>query len=251
MIKTFLLLMLSIFYSGILSAQSQPKPTAEEIIRAVDRNMSAKTTVLESKMIVHGRRATRTISSKSWILGQDTAFTEYMSPAREKGTKMLKIGNRMWTYSPQTDRIIQISGHMLRQSVMGSDLSYEDMMEDPKLFERYNAVLEGDDIIDNIVCWRILLTARTKGLAYNSRKLWIDKERMVPLREELYAKSGKLIKSLRITEVMKVGDRWYPRIWIFKDELKSNSMGTEWIVDKIEFDLNIPEKRFSKSGLRK
>ncbi len=249
MIKTFLISMLLFFYGGILSAQSQP--TAEEIIKAVDRNMSAKTTILESKMIVHGRRATRTISSKSWMLGQDKAFTEYMSPAREKGTKMLKIGNTMWTYSPQTDRIIQISGHLLRQSVMGSDLSYEDMMEDRKLFDRYNAVLEGDDIIGNIVCWRIMLTARRKGLAYNSIKLWIDKERMIPLREELYAKSGKLIKSLRISEVMQVGDRWYPRIWIFKDELKSNSRGTEWIVDKIEFDLNIPEKRFSKSGLRK
>ena len=157
----------------------------------------------------------------------------------------------MWTYSPQTDRIIRISGHMLRQSVMGSDLSYEDMMEDPKLFERYSAVLEGEAVIDNKNCWVILLTAREKGLAYNSRKIWIDKERMIPLREELYAKSGKLIKSLRISEIMKVGERWYPRIWLFKDELKSNSRGTEWIVEKIEFDVSIPEKRFSKSGLRK
>ena len=249
MIKIFCMLIMLFFHNGILSAQSQPN--AEEIIKAVDRNMSAKTTVLESKMIVHGRRATRTISSKSWMIGQDKAFTEYTAPAREKGTKMLKIGNTMWTYSPQTDRIIRISGHMLRQSVMGSDLSYEDMMEDPKLSERYSAVLEGEAVIDNKDCWVISLTAREKGLAYNSRKIWIDKKRMIPLREELYAKSGKLIKSLRITEVMKVGDRWYPRIWVFKDELKSNSRGTEWIVDKIEFDVSIPEKRFSKSGLRK
>ena len=249
MIKVCSMLMPIFLCSGILTAQSMPN--VDDIIKAVDRNMSAKTTVLKSKMIVHGRRATRTISSKSWMLGQEKAFTEYLSPAREKGTKMLKIKNTMWTYSPQTDRIIQISGHMLRQSVMGSDLSYEDMMEDPKLFERYNAVLEGNDIIDDIDCWRILLTAREKGLAYNSRKIWIDKERMIPLREELYAKSGKLIKSLRISEIMKVGDRWYPRIWIFKDELKSNSKGTEWIVDEIEFDVNIPDKRFSKSGLRK
>ena len=249
MIKVCSMLMPIFLCSGILTAQSMPN--VDDIIKAVDRNMSAKTTVLKSKMIVHGRRATRTISSKSWMLGQEKAFTEYLSPAREKGTKMLKIKNTMWTYSPQTDRIIQISGHMLRQSVMGSDLSYEDMMEDPKLFERYNAVLEGNDIIDDIDCWRILLTAREKGLAYNSRKIWIDKERMIPLREELYAKSGKLIKSLRISEIMKVGDRWYPKIWIFKDELKSNSKGTEWIVDEIEFDVNIPDKRFSKSGLRK
>ena len=106
MVRIFLLSALPFLYNGMLSAQLPPN--AEEIIKAVDRNLSARTTVLESKMIVHGRRATRTISSKSWMLGQEKAFTEYMSPAREKGTKMVKIGNRKWTYSPQTDRIIQI-----------------------------------------------------------------------------------------------------------------------------------------------
>jgi len=48
---------------------------------------------------------------------------------------MLKLGDELWTYTPETDRIIKISGQMLRQSVMGSDLSYEDMMEDRKLIE--------------------------------------------------------------------------------------------------------------------
>ena len=227
------------------------QPDAGEIIRAVDRNMSAKTTILESKMIVHGRRASRTISSRSWMSGRDSAFTEYLAPAREKGTKMLKIKNNMWTYSPQTDRIIQISGHMLRQSVMGSDLSYEDMMEDPKLYDDYESTIEGQESVDGIDCWVILLKARRDGLAYNSRKVWIDKERMIPLREELFAKSGKLIKSLSIKEIMQVGDRWYPKVWVFKDELKSNSRGTEWVIEKVEFDKQIQESRFSKSGLRK
>jgi hypothetical protein len=36
---------------------------------------------------------------------------------------MLKLGDQLWTFSPSTDRTIQIAGHMLRQSVMGSDMS--------------------------------------------------------------------------------------------------------------------------------
>lgn len=247
--KYFVVFLLHSSDAVFLSAQTQPD--AGEIIRAVDRNMSAKTTILESKMIVHGRRASRTISSRSWMLGRDKAFTEYLAPAREKGTKMLKIKNNMWTYSPQTDRIIQISGHMLRQSVMGSDLSYEDMMEDPKLYDDYESTIEGQESVDGKDCWVILLSARRDGLTYNSRKVWIDKERMIPLREELFAKSGKLIKSLSIKEIMQIGDRWYPKVWVFKDELKSNSRGTEWVILKVEFDKHIPESRFSKSGLRK
>ena len=62
-------------------------------------------------------------------MGSEKAFTENLSPAREAGTKMLKLKDKLWTYSPQTDRIIQISGHMLRQSINGSDMSYKDMMK--------------------------------------------------------------------------------------------------------------------------
>ena len=54
---------------------------------------------------------------------------------------MLKINDKLFTYSPQTDRIIQISGHMLRQSVMGSDMSYNDVMEDKPLNQLYLSLI--------------------------------------------------------------------------------------------------------------
>ena len=47
----------------------------------------------------------------------------------------------------------------------------------------------------------------------------------------------------------RVGE-FLPR-FIYKDELKRNSKGTEWIIDEIAFDLDIPESRFSKALLRK
>ncbi|MGY8788592.1 MAG: outer membrane lipoprotein-sorting protein [Fidelibacterota bacterium] len=45
--------------------------------------------------------------------------------------------------------------------------------------------------------------------------------------------------------------RWFPSRFIYKDELKRNSKGTEWIIDEIEFDSEIPDSRFSKARLRK
>ena len=88
--------------------------------------MSSDTRYVKSQMVIHGPRSSRTIESESWAEGK-SAFTEYLAPAREKGTKMLKLEDKLWIFSPSTDRTIQISGHMLRQSVMGSDLSYEDI----------------------------------------------------------------------------------------------------------------------------
>ena len=147
-------------------------------------------------MIIHGRRGSRTVEAKSWQKGVDDSFTEYLAPAREKGTKMLKLGDQLWTYTPSTDRTILISGHMLRQSVMGSDLSYEDMMEDPLLQNLYNAEIVGEDTVLNRPVWVLELKSKKEDIAYDSRKLWVDKERFIPLKEELYAKSGKLLKDV-------------------------------------------------------
>jgi len=225
--------------------------SVQDIIKAMDNNLNAKSRVLTSRMIVHGRRASRTIESRNWVMGANQAFTEYLSPPREAGTKMLKLGDKLWTYSPQTDRVIQISGHMLRQSVMGSDMSYNDMMEDRPMEELYQATLEGSVTIDGRDHWIMVLEARVKGLSYPKRRAWIDKEYLLPTKEELYAKSGKLLKTSTMEGIKRVQGRWFPSRFVYKDELKRNSKGTEWVIDDIRFDVDIPDSRFSKSKLRK
>jgi len=239
-----------ILFLSITPAQ-KIEMSVEDIIKEMDKNMNAKSRILTSKMIVHGRRSSRTIESKSWVVGIDKAFTEYLSPPREAGTKMLKLDDKLWTYSPQTDRVIQISGHMLRQSVMGSDMSYNDMMEDKPMEELYEATVERAIEINGRDHWIIMLEAKIKGLAYPKRKVWIDKEYLLPMKEELYAKSGKLLKTSTMSDVKKVQGRWFPSRFNFRDELKRNSKGTEWIIDKIEFDIEISKSRFSKALLRK
>ena len=246
MMKIILLTLLS-----SISFAQKGEMSVRDIIREIDKNMNAKSRVLTSKMIVHGRRSSRTIESRNWVVGIDKAFTEYISPPREAGTKMLKIGNKLWTYSPQTDRVIQISGHMLRQSVMGSDMSYNDMMEDKPIEELYGASIEGSIEINGRDHWIVVLEAKINGLAYPKRKLWIDKEYLLPMKEELYAKSGKLLKTSTMSDVKKVQGRWFPSRFNFRDELKRNSKGTEWIIDDIEFDIEISNSRFSKALLRK
>lgn len=224
--------------------------SAPEILERVDANYVAENRRAVSTMIIKGRRSTRTLRAESWIQGMNRSFSEYLSPPREKGTKMLKLGDQLWTYSPTTDRIIRIAGHMLRRSVMGSDLSYEDYMEDPKLSNLYHASLAGEEMIDGRACHVLDLTAKKEDIAYHSRKMWVDQERYLPLKEERYAKSGKLLKRMVIHEVFPVGDRWYPKRMVFKDMLQKGE-GTELIIDSVEFDVDIPEHVFSKASLRR
>ncbi|HQB78931.1 MAG TPA: outer membrane lipoprotein-sorting protein, partial [Tenuifilaceae bacterium] len=133
---------------------------AEDILSKVDENMASDNRIVEASMTIHGKRNSRTITSRTYSVGTKKSFTEYLTPAREQGTKMLKLDNQLWIYSPSTDRTIQLSGHMLRQSVMGSDLSYEDMMDDRKLTEVYTATLAGTEDVDGRKTFVLELAAK-------------------------------------------------------------------------------------------
>ncbi len=250
MIRIYIFAAISLFYIAS-PIYANDNLSVDDILDKIDFNMYSNTQIITSKMIVHGRRGSRTIVSKSWIQGSDRAFTEYLSPPRDAGTKMLKDGDKLWTYSPKTDRIIQISGHMLRQSLMGSDMSYNDMLEDKELKDIYNALIEGIVDIDGRKHYVLLMEAKIPGLSYPIRRSWVDAEYMLPTKEELYAKSGKLLKSITIKTFKKINNKWVPTHLVFKDELKRNSRGTEWIVENIDLDIDIPENRFTKALLRK
>lgn len=231
----------------ILAQEKAPSP--EIILQKVDDNMIAKTSISESQMVINGKRNSRTITSKGYARGEVTAFTEYLSPAREKGTKMLKLEDRLWIYSPSTDRTIQLSGHMLRQSVMGSDMSYEDAMEDRRLNRMYNAKVTGEESIDDRKVWVMELNAKLDNVTYEKQKMWVDQERFVPLKQEMYAKSGQLLKRVLLENVQKIDGHWYPMKMNFKDMLKDGK-GTDFIVTSMEFDAEIPEYIFSKASLK-
>jgi outer membrane lipoprotein-sorting protein len=243
------LLSLTLLLCSLIPVSAQ-YPDGRELLQKIDGNMSSENRIFTSSMIIYGRRSTHTVKMKTWTAGEKKSFTEYLFPAREQGTKMLKLEEQLWIYSPSTDRIIQIAGHMLRQSVMGSDLSYEDLMEDNSLTRQYNATVTGTEEVDGRQCWVVDLKAVVPDIAYQGMKLWVDRERNIPLREEMYAKSGTLLKRTELSNVQKIGNRWYPRKILFRDMLRDGK-GTEFIIEEIEFNVPIPEHIFSKASLKK
>jgi outer membrane lipoprotein-sorting protein len=244
MMRIYMLIMLSVFMLPMLNAQ-----TADEIIERVDKNLTSDNMVMESSMTIHGKRNSRTLTSIAYVQGDEKSFQEYLSPARDKGTKMLKLEDKLWIYSPTTDRTIQIAGHMLRQSMMGSDMSYEDLMEERKLTEMYEARIVATEEFEGREVYVIELKALLDDVAYHSQKLWVDKQRFVPLQQDQFAKSGQLLKRVTLSDVRKIGERWYPHRMVYKDMLKQGD-GTEMLISSIKFDQDIPDYMFTKAALK-
>ena len=132
---------------------------------------------------------------------------------------------------------------------MGSDLSYEDMMDDRKLLDVYSAKLADQETIDERQCYVIDLKAKVSDVAYETQKIWVDAERFVPLKQELFAKSGQLLKRMTMTNIQKVEGRWFPMTMTYKDMLKDGE-GTEYRITSLSFDQDIPDYIFTKAALK-
>lgn len=216
----------------------------------------------ETTMIIHVRKQVRTKKLVSWAQGRTKSFAEFTYPARDKGVKYLKIDDNMWMYLPSVEKIIKISGHMLRQSMMGSDFSYEDALESNKLREKYSIKLIGEETVsinekigkkERIVkypCYVLDLTAKVKEVTYWRRKIWVHKGTFVPVKEELFAKSGKKLKVTTLSRIEKYGKRYYPLYMTMKNLLRKDSL-TEMYVTKAQFDLKLPAGIFTQRNLKK
>ena len=251
--RVYKLFLLGFFFFSLASSPSLKSAEAidaQKLLEQVDDNLWSNTKFISGRLIIDNGRKIRTLTQDSWMEGIDRSYTHYKSPAREKGTKMLKIKGKLWMYTPRTDRKILIAGHLLRQSLMGSDLSYEDMMEDHKLSKSYTATFDSFASIGTIKCAVLNLTARDKKTTYQTRKVWVNPENKTVLKEERSAKSGKLLKRILFKDYEIIGTRKFPRTMIFKDLLKENTK-TTYKFDVIEFDIEIPPSYFSQSILKR
>lgn len=246
--KEFMLFIILIFPFGHLLSQS--KLTADEILDKVDQNMVSTSVISEAKMIIHNKDRIDTKIMKSWGVGKKKGFTEFTAPSRDKGTKYLRVDDNLWMYLPSVEKVIKLSGHLLRQSMMGSDFSYEDALDRLKLRDDYSVEIIGDEEYNGEQCYVLELTATHKEVTYYRRKIWVDKKKFIGIKSELYAKTGKLLKEMTVQKVEEFDGRYYPVHSTMENKLRKNSK-TEFIVTSIEFDADIPESVFSRRNLEK
>lgn len=232
------------------SAASAATPNIDELLKRLDANMTYDTRSATMTMTVTKSGRVKSYEMKSYGRGADESAMEFLSPPRDAGTRMLKKGDELWMYLPSIEKSQRISGHMLRQGMMGSDFSYEDMLEASALRTKYKSVIEGEETIDGAACYKVVMEALAPDLSYPKRIMWIDKALLVPRRQELYAVSGMLLKTLVMTDVKAFGDRQFPTRVIAEDKLQQGSK-TEMVFKSIEFSVNLEEEVFSMRWLER
>ncbi|MDR0448629.1 MAG: outer membrane lipoprotein-sorting protein [Treponema sp.] len=244
--KKFFIILLTAFTANTAFSQT---PTAAELLRQVDNNEIFKTIEYEGEMIIEYQNRRYVKTMKAWARDNSNSFIEFTN-SEDRGTKYLKRGGRLYMYSPDNEGVMLISGHMLKESMMGSDMSYEDTINNDPLSSRYNPVLQGSEIWNRRDAWVLDLTARNKTESYPRRKLWIDKETGDLLHYELFALSGAKLKEFNLIRVETIDGRRFPVEVEIRDLLRKGSK-TTFKMKNVILDRPIPDSVFSQRNLER
>lgn len=109
----------------------------------------------------------------------------------QRGQKILATKKGTWFFAPRTKRAIRITPlQALRGEASIGDILRQRWSED------YDAAFAEQPQVelDGILCWQLLLTARSSHASYAKVKLYAAVESPRPVRAELHVASGRLFK---------------------------------------------------------
>lgn len=221
--------------------------TADDIIARMEENQTHSTSIIRGRMIIRDRFGDRTSTYIAHSEGARRFLVEFTS-RNEEGQRVLRRDDSLYLYYPDARETIRLQGAALRDNLLGSDISYEDMTGGRGLAEDYRLSLLGEETIEGHPAFKIELTARDTNVAYPRQIYWVDRNEFVLRKSEQYARSGRLLKTTRILETVRRDGYHFPVRIRVTDEVRRSS-GTEMVLDEIELDVPLPRNIFSLEEL--
>jgi hypothetical protein len=191
-----LVLLLTLF---VVHAFAADLPQGDALLKQIDKNLAPDSYEMYRKLIDIQPDGTR----KEWLLytvkkGSDKILALFLTPASDKGRSTLRLADNMWLYIPGVDKPLRITS---LQSVTGGLFNNADIL---RLDFSNEYSVESMDAAGAETL--LVLKAKTNSVAYDQLKMWVDRQRTLPVRVECYAASGLLIKTLHFKDIKDLGD---------------------------------------------
>lgn len=169
-----------------------------EILEKVDRNLAPPSYELYRKLInIEPNGAKKEYVLYTVKKGKDRVAGVFLSPASDKGRSTLRLGDNLWLYIPNVGRPVRITS---LQSVVGGVFNNSDLLQ-LDYSDEYDVAgiqeLEKEYVLE--------LKAKTRTVAYDRLKMWVDREKLVPTRIECKTEADMLIKTLYFKEIQDFG----------------------------------------------
>ncbi len=191
------------------------------IMKAVEDRASGD--LMKGRLVINitdGNGRSRQRSVRSWSMDFDGGTRQLMifeSPSDVQNTGLLSVDydgakdDDQWLYLPSLHKATRISSGDKSGSFMGTDFTYSDMTQadidayDYKLIDA--EVKVGDD-----PCWLIESRPRTekekKQTGYLKSRVWVSKNKLMPIRVKAWVREGKKLKFLKFEDIRQVSGIW-------------------------------------------
>ena len=169
-----------------------------EMLEKIDRNLNPESYESYKKLI----NIEPDGSKKEFVLftvkkGKDKVAAMFISPASEKGRSTLRLDDNMWLYIPNIGKPIRITS---LQSVVGGVFNNSDLLR-----LDYTSEYNVEKVEDNGNEYLLHLKAKTKNVAYDKLKMWVNKDNLLPTKIESLTEASMLIKTLHFKQVKDFG----------------------------------------------
>ncbi len=169
-----------------------------QLLEQVDRNLNPESYESYRKLIniePGGKKKEFTMYSAK--KGQDKIAILFLAPASDKGRSTLRLGDNMWLHIPNVGKPIRITS---LQSVVGGVFNNADIMN-----LDYSAEYKVEKVSEDAGHHLLLLKAKTKSVAYDRLRMWVDKNRKTPVKIECLTEANMLIKTLYFKDTKEFG----------------------------------------------
>lgn len=221
--------------------------TGEEIVQRMEANQVHRTSESRGSIVITDRFGTRTKTYIAYTEGEDKTLLEFTNP-EESGQKILSIDDEIYLYFPEAEEIIHLQGSALKDSVMGSDFSYEDLTGGRDLLDDYRVELKGTESVDGHDCYKLHLEAKTRNVIYPIQDVWVDSSMYVYRKVIMYSLKNRALKEMKIDEFQTISGKNVPVKLELRDLMKKNSK-TVFITESIKIDIRIEASTFSLESL--
>jgi outer membrane lipoprotein-sorting protein len=187
-----------IFLMTLLVAFPAYAADGTKLLEQVDRNLNPESYETYRKLIniePDGKKKEFTIFSVK--KGQDKIALLFLAPASDKGRSTLRLGDNMWLYIPNIGKPIRITS---LQSVVGGVFNNADIMN-----LDYSVEYKVESMSESAGNHLLFLKAKTKTVAYDRLKMWVDKSKKTPTKIECLTEANMLIKTLYFKDIKEFG----------------------------------------------
>ena len=175
----------------------------------------------------------------------------FLAPADIKDTGLLtkdKPGDnsQQWIFLPTLKRSREVSSSRKGGRFVGSDYFYQDLQD--REVEEDSHFYKGTGEVNGQKAHIVISKPKKESSSIYSAKIqWIHEKTLLPLKVVFYDKSNKKWKEL-VVHKMQNKDGYWTVMDSTMTDLKNNG-STRLTVEKIKYDVGIPEKQFTKQSL--